>query len=174
MGMKDLAPLIVVAVVARRFMVPAKPQRVRPNTLWIRPVVIALLMALVLWTSPRPGLLGIALFVAAAAIGAVTGYFRALHQEFSIAPETGHVMSKASPIGSIIFLGVFMVRFGLNMFMDGGAARDMSHPPSPEVLTYTDAMLFFAFALVAATAWETWRRTRPLVVEHRASQPPPL
>ncbi|MBV9991403.1 MAG: DUF1453 family protein [Alphaproteobacteria bacterium] len=176
MGFKDIAPfiapLIVVALVTRRMMAQAKPQRVRPNSLWVRPAVIALLMALALWTSPRPGLLGIALFVAAAAIGAVAGYFRALHQEFSIEPETGYVMSKASPIGSMIFLGVFMVRFALNYWMNGGAARDMSHPPSPELLTYTDAMLFFAFALVAATAWETWRRTRPLVAEHRAQTPP--
>jgi len=168
-----IAPLIVVALVARRLIGQPKLRRVRPNRLWIGPVYIAAAMALVLATSPAPGVLGIALFAGAALIGAVVGYFRALHQEFSIEPETGNVMSKASPIGTIIFLGVFLMRYALNWWMNGGAARDLSHPPSPALLTYTDAMLFFAFAMVAATAWETWRRTRPLVVEHRASQPPP-
>jgi hypothetical protein len=177
MDFKDIAPfiapLIVVALVARRLIGQPKLQRVRPGRLWIGPVYIALAMALVLWTSPKPGIVGMALFAGAAAVGAVTGYFRALHQEFSIEPETGNVMSKASPVGTLIFLGVFVVRYALSYWMNGGAVRDMSHPPGPELLTYTDAMLFFAFAMVTATAWETWRRTRPLVAEHRATLTPP-
>lgn len=167
MNIKDLAPYIVpmliVALVARRVVGRSKLQRVRPNRLWIGPFYIAAAMGLTMWNSPpKAGPLGIALFAGAALIGAVVGYFRALHQAFSIDPETGEIMSKASPIGSLIFVGVFMVRFALNYWIRGGPKPDMMKPPSPEVLLYTDAMLFFALGMVTASAWEVWRRTRGL------------
>jgi hypothetical protein len=111
--------------------------------------------------------LSLAIFSLGAVAGAAVGYFRALHQEFSIDPETGNVMSKATPLGSLLFLGIFIVRFAMNTWMKGGQQADMAHPPSANVMLYTDATLFFAFAMVAATAWEVWRRTRPLVREHR-------
>jgi len=168
-----IAPAVVVLLVARRLIGQPKLKRVRPNQLWIGPVYIAVAMALVLYTSPMPNLFGLALFAAAAAAGAAVGYFRALHQEFSIEAETGNVMSKASPVGTLIFLGIFVVRYALSYWMNGGVQTDYGHPPSPKLLVYTDAMLFFAFAMVTATAWEVWRRTRPLVAEHKASLPPP-
>ena len=62
----------------------------------------------------------------------------------------------------------------MNIWMKGGQQTDMHHPPSANVLLYTDATLFFAFAMVAATAFEVWRRTRPIVSEHRAGQGAPL
>ncbi|HWA90787.1 MAG TPA: hypothetical protein VG889_12165 [Rhizomicrobium sp.] len=174
--MKDfapyIAPLIIVLLVGRRVLKAQTAQRVRPGRLWIAPAYLAVLMALVMWHTPVPGPLEIAIFAAAVLIGLGVGYMRALHQEFSIEPETGNVMSKASPVGSILFIAIFLVRFGLNMWMNGGAGPDMAHPPSPKLFLYTDAMLFFAFAMVSATAWEVWRRTRPLIAEHKTLQPP--
>jgi len=110
------------------------------------------------------------LFAAGAAVGGVLGYFRALHQEFSIDPETGNVMSKASPVATILFVGVFLVRYALNMWMNGGNAPDALQAKSAQLILYTDTMLFFAFAMVTVSAWEVWRRTRPLVAEHKAAQ----
>src|SRR6185437_11098008 len=105
-----LVPLLVVAILARRAFRAQAPRRIRPSTLWIGPVYIALAMGLVLWTSPKPDMFGLGLFAIGAALGGVIGYFRALHQEFSIDPETGNVMSKASPVATILFIGLFVVR----------------------------------------------------------------
>ena len=167
MEFKDLAPFIaplaVAALVARRLIGQPKLQRVRPNRLWVGPAYVAVAMVLVMWNSPMPGAFAVALFAAAALIGGAIGYLRALHQEFSIDPETGNMMSRSSPVGTIIFLGVFVVRYALNYWMRGGAQPAFGRLPSPQLLVYTDAMLFFAFAMVTATAWETWRRTRPIV-----------
>jgi Kef-type K+ transport system membrane component KefB len=114
------------------------------------------------------------LFAVGAVVGAVVGYMRALHQEFSIESETGNVMSKATPLGSILFLGLFVVRFGMSYWIKGGVTPDTTHAPTPQVLLYTDVMLFFAFAMVTASAFEVWRRTRPLILEHKATaQLPP-
>jgi len=165
-----LFPLLVVALIARRAFRAQTPQRVRPSRLWIGPAYLAVAMGLVLWSSPVPGPSGIALFAAGAVLGGVVGYFRALHQHFSIDPETGNVMSKASPVATILFIGIFVVRYALNMWMRGGAAPDAVQAKSAQLMLYTDTMLFFAFAMVSVSAWEVWRRTRPLVVEHKAAQ----
>ncbi len=175
MGWQQIAPyilpLMIVALIARRALRAQKPQRVRPSRLWIGPVYVAVAMALVLATAPLPGLFGIALFAVGAALGAGVGYLRALHQEFSIDPETGYVMSKASPVATLLFIGLFVMRFGLSYWMQGGVQRP-AH--GAQFVLYTDTMLFFAFAMLSVSAWEIWRRTRPLVAEHKASVAPPV
>lgn len=176
METRDLAPyilpLVVAALFARRILSQPKERRVRPGYLWIAPAYVAVMMALVLSQGPMPGAFAMLLFAAAAAVGLAVGYLRALHQEFSLDPATGNVMSKASPLGAIIFLGVFVARYALNLWMHGGRMPAGAEKMTPELLTYTDAMLFFAFAMVAASALETWRRTRPLVAERKAPQGP--
>ena len=172
-----LGPVLVVAIVARRMMRAQKPTRVRPNLLWIQPaILLAGMIALFAATPMQVNGLAVALFAAGAVAGAVVGYFRALHQAFFIEPETGNVMSQATPLGSLLFLGLFLIRYAMNAWMRDGQQTDMMRPPSGNVVLYTDAMLFFAFAMVAASAFEVWRRTRPLVVTHaagRISEQPP-
>ena len=171
-----LGPALVVILIARRTLRAQQPRRIRPGLLWIQPAIllagmIAAFAAMPVQLSP----LAMAIFAVGMVAGAAIGYFRALHQEFSIEPETGNVMSKATPLGSILFLGIFVIRYAMNYWMKGGQQTDVRHPPSANVMLYTDAMLFFAFAMVAATAFEVWRRTRPIVAEHRAGQgAPPL
>jgi Protein of unknown function (DUF1453) len=165
-----IGPAIIVILIGRRLMRAQQPRRVRPNLVWIQPaILLAGMVALFATTPVQFSPLALAIFVIGACAGAAVGYFRALHQQFSIEPETGNVMSKATPLGSILFLGIFVVRYAMNYWMKGGQQTDIRHAPSAHVLLYTDAMLFFAFAMVAATAFEVYRRTRPLVVEHRAA-----
>ncbi|HTT98638.1 MAG TPA: hypothetical protein VMF58_11365 [Rhizomicrobium sp.] len=166
-----LGPILIVILIGRRMLRAQKPTRIRPHLLWIQPAILLAGMVLLLgMTKVQTSPLAIAIFVGAAVAGGVVGYFRALHQEFSIDAETGNVMSKATPLGSMLFLGIFLVRYAMNYMMKGGQQADMAHPPSPTVLLYTDAMLFFAFAMVAATAFEVYRRTRPVVAQHKAGQ----
>jgi hypothetical protein len=165
-----IVPLLVVVLIARRAIRAQKPQRVRPSRMWIGPVYLGVAMALVLATAPMPSVLGLALFAAGAILGGVFGYFRALHQEFSIDAETGKVMSKATPLGSMLFVGLFVVRFALSYWMRGDTTPAAMKAHSAQIVLYTDTMLFFAFAMVTVSAWEVWRRTRPLVAEHKAAQ----
>jgi hypothetical protein len=171
-----LGPLLIVVLIGRRLLRAQKPQRVRPALLWIGPAIVIAGMASVLAISPMPTPFAIMLFAVGAVAGAAVGYLRALHQEFSIDPDTGNLMSKATPLGSILFLGLFVVRFGMNRWMNGGSTTvgaDMTRAPNANVMLYTDVMLFFAFAMVAASAFEVWRRTRPLIAEHKATQASP-
>lgn len=167
-----LGPALVVAIIARRMLRTQKPKRVRTNLLWIQPAILFAAMASLFATTPvQISPLSIGLFAVAVLAGGAFGYFRALHQQFSIEPETGNVMSQATPLGSILFLGLFLIRFGMNKWMDVGQPSPTGKLPSAKVLLYTDAMLVFAFAMVALTAFEVWRRTRPIVAEHKAGAP---
>ncbi len=168
--------LVIVILIGFRLMRATQARKIRPGLLWIQPlyVLLGMIALFALLPSPLHNPFSIPIFVVAALIGAGVGYLRGKHQEFSVDPATGDVMSKASPIGTIVFLAVFVVRFGLRTWM-GNPQPGMGQKMDANLMLYTDAMLFFAFAMVVATAWEVWRRTRPLVLAHRASQtlPPP-
>ena len=168
--------LLVVALIGFRLLRASQARKVRPGRLWIGPVyvLVGMVAMFALLPSPLANPFAVPIFAGAALIGAGVGYLRGKHQEFSIDPETGDVMSKASPIGTIVFLAVFLARFGLRTWM-GNPQPGVGKPMDPQLILYTDAMLFFAAGVVVATAWEVWRRTRPLVLAHRASQtlPPP-
>jgi hypothetical protein len=165
-----LFPLLIVALIARRAMRSQTPQRIRPGRLWIQPGYLGIGTLAALSNAHDPGVLGILLFVVGAAAGIGVGYMRALHQEFSIDPETGNMMAKGTPIAALLFIGVFVLRFGLSYLMKQGT-NVPAH--SGQLLVYADAMLIFAFAMSAASAWEIWRRTRPLIAEHKSSNSPP-
>jgi hypothetical protein len=169
-----IVPAIIVVVIGIRLFRSQTPRKINPSRLWIGPVYIAAFMAFALATSPMPNAFALMLYAVAAALGIGTGYLRALHQEFSIDPGTGAIMSKASPIGMIVFVGIFLLRYAARYAMVGNLQpSDMRHGPNAQYLLFTDVGLFFAFAMVSATAWEIWRRTRPLAAEQAARTVPP-
>jgi hypothetical protein len=161
-----ILPLLIVAFVARRAMRSQTAKRVRTGRLWIQPLYLGIAMALVLSSAPLPSVWGLLLFAIGAAAGIGVGYLRARHQEFSIDPETGNVMAKGTPIAALLFIGLFAMRYGLDYLFKNGTYVP-AH--SAQLLVYTDTMMFFAFAMAAASAWEIWRRTRPLIAEHKAA-----
>jgi hypothetical protein len=163
-----IVPLLVLALVLWRMSRAMKGRPVKPSQLWIRPVIIAVLMAAALANSPLPNPIGLALLALAAVIGVGVGYLQALHQAFTLDPATGVITSKTSPFGMILFVALFAARYAFRMMMVGGQAPDKLIAHSAQIGLYTDAGLLFLLGLVCAQAWEIWRRTRPLVAEHAA------
>ncbi len=112
----------------------------------------------------------LALFAAAAVVGTGLGYVLASHQTLTIDSATGTITSKISPIGIVLFLGLFVVRFGMRAAVTGGQPSQGFAHQSAAVLMYTDAGLLFVLGLVTAQAWETWRRAKPLLDGHAAEK----
>jgi hypothetical protein len=172
MDWKQLGPYIVPALVvlflARR-LITNKPQKVRVNLLFLRPLIIAFAVVALLSVSPLPHLFWLIGFVIALALGAGVGFFTTHHQEFSIDYDTGEITSRATPIGSILIVALFAVRFGLRFVM-GGGGTSFGPPvhPSADVVGWTDAGLMFSTGFVFARAATTWLRARPLIAEHKA------
>ena len=167
-----LVPLLVIALVGWRMSRAMKGRRVKPSMLWIRPALIAAIMAAAFTTSPMPSPVGSWLLALAGVVGIALGYLLARHQELTLDPASGTITSKTSPFGVILFVAVFGVRFVVRMMIRGGDAPGKMVAHSAQITLYTDALLCLLLGLVCAQAWEIWRRTRPLVAEHAARTAP--
>ncbi len=163
-----LAPLLVIVLLGIRMNRSMKGRPVKPSSLWIRPAILAALMAAMLAMTPLPNSFGLAVLALAVAVGVGVGYLLARHQAFSLDPATGIIMSKPSPFGVILFVLLFAARYIFRMMTMGGQAPDKMMAHSAQISLYTDAGLLFVLGLVCAQAWEIWRRTKPLLAEHAA------
>ena len=157
-----LIPLLVIALVALR-LIRNKPRKVKPNRVFVVPVALTLAVIFTLTQTPAPGLLWIAIYLVAACIGAGVGYLSGRHREFTLDAESGEIMSRATPIGTIIFGALFAVRFGLKLVFPqlSGGGTPYGPPssnlhPAAGVIGWTDAGLVFSTALLLATAATTW------------------
>jgi hypothetical protein len=166
-----VGPLLVVALVARR-LVKNTPRKVKPIRLFITPVLLGAVALLTLSRTGLPSLLWAVIDIAAAALGAGAGYLSARHREFTLDTETGQIMGRSTPIGTIIFAALFAARFGLKLAfpqLNGGQAYTTpgAHPAA-SAIGWADAGLVFSTAFLLSTAATTWLRTRHLMAEQRA------
>ena len=168
-----VGPLLVVALVARR-LIKNTPRKVKPIRLFITPVLLGAVALLTLSRAGLPSLLWAVVDILAAILGAGVGYLSARHREFALDSETGEIMGKATPLGTIIFAALFAVRFGLKaVFPQLTAGQAYTTPgahlhPAASAIGWADAGLVFSTAMLIATAATTWLRTRHLMAEQRA------
>lgn len=167
-----LAPLLVIALVGRR-LIKNTPRTVKPVRLFVTPIVLGAVAGLTLSRTGLPNLLWAGIDLLAAALGAGAGYLTARHREFTLDTETGEIMGRATPIGTLIFAALFALRFGLKLAfpqLSGGQAyvspSDHLHP-AVSALNWADAGLVFSTAMLLATATTTWLRTKHLIAEQR-------
>src|SRR5947208_17135435 len=79
----------------------------------LQPVLLALTATVPLRQTPAPQWMWIALDIVAAAAGVGVGYLNGRHREFTLDPDSGEVMSRATPTGTVLFGAIFAIRFGL-------------------------------------------------------------
>jgi hypothetical protein len=166
-----IVPVIFLAIFARR-LIKNEPRKVRVGgLLLILPLFLGAAVVTTLAYAPMPPLFWIVGYVVALALGAGVGFLTTHHQEFTVDPATGNVMSRATPIGTILIVVLFALRFGLKLIFPQMNAPAGAHP-SADVLAWTDAGLIFSTGLMIARAATTWFHARPLIAAHRAANPP--
>jgi hypothetical protein len=146
--------------------------------MWLTPIIASLATASTLAREPFPSLVALVIFLLAAAAGAGAGYFRALHIELTLDPETGNVSSKATPVGSALVVVFLVLRLGMEYFLEGGvphhgfAARAMAGPAAHgvDLFRLADAGVIFSTMMTVAQRFEIWRRAAPMVAAHKASR----
>ncbi|MGZ5994029.1 MAG: hypothetical protein ACXWKX_20445 [Caulobacteraceae bacterium] len=156
-----IVPLVVIALVILR---NSRARRLRIETLWIAPVMIVAMIGLSLSQEGQPSPLALAVDLAGMAVGALIGWWRARFTRIDIDPETHQLTSRASPIGMLIILGVFVIRYALRMYVAEGAA-----PAGVPVHVLADAILVMSVGLVCAQRLEIALRANRLLAEHRTS-----
>src|SRR5215831_1733088 len=157
---------IALLIVLRR---SGRARKVRVERAWITPILAVVGVWATLSREPPPGGVALAILVAAAAIGLGAGYYRALHIELSLDPQTGQVMSKATPFGTILIAVFLVLRFGLDYAVNGGwkpgPPRFVMPPPQHgiDVFRLADAALIFSTAMTIAQRLEVFRRAHLLL-----------
>lgn len=157
-----LIPLIAVGLVILR---NSRARRLRIETLWIAPLMILALVGLALSQEGMPTPLFLAIDIAALAAGALLGWWRARLTKITVNPETHELTSQASPIGMLVILGIFAVRYGLRAY----AAENASSLGLP-VNAIADAALVITVGLVCAQRLEIFTRASRLLGEARAAR----
>jgi hypothetical protein len=157
-----LIPLIVVGLVILR---NSRARRLRVETLWIAPLLILVLVGVSLAQEgmPTPGLM--ALDLLALGLGALLGWWRARFTNITINPETHELTSQASPVGMLVVLGIFAIRYALRLYAVQNAST--LHLP---VAAVADAALVISVGLVCAQRLEIALRASRLLAEARAAK----
>lgn len=166
----DFLPLaLILWIVLRR---AGRAQKVRVERMWVTPVLSIAAVWLTLAEEPAPGIVAVALMAAAAMAGIASGYLRALHLELSM-DEKGKVTSKATPLGTYLIAGFFLLRFAIDYSINGGwqpgPPRWVNPKHAVDVLRLADAALLFSTGMLVAQRVEIWRRAQALI--RRRQQP---
>jgi len=157
-----IVPLLIAAIIVRRSM---QARKVNTGRMWLRPAILLLMLGGALAEAPMPGVIAIAGFFAAAAAGIAFGAYMASHQHLTIDETTGHISSRSSTIGTILFLGLFAVRFGAKLVFP-----DLAQPghAATQVTQVANGLLVFTVAVLIAQTVSVWQRTQPLLAAHAA------
>jgi hypothetical protein len=156
-----LIPLAVFALVILR---NARARRLRIETLWVAPLLILALVGLALSQEGMPTPIMMAVDIVALIAGAALGWWRARFTHISVDPATHQLTSRASPVGMLILLAIFAVRYGVRMYAVQNAAS--LHLP---VAAIADAALVLSVGLVCAQRLEIFTRASRLLAEARAA-----
>jgi hypothetical protein len=157
-----LVPLVAVGLLLLR---NARERRLRVERLWISPTVILGFAALLLVQQPPPSAGLVALFAAALGLGALGGWWRGRLTHIVVDPETHELTSRASPLGMLLILGIFAVRYALRSL--GDVTAGLLHV---SVLQITDILMLLAVGLVCTQRLEMALRANRLLEAARAEK----
>ena len=159
-----LIPVVILGLVILR---NSRARRLRIESLWIAPVVILILVGLSISQQGMPTPLMLAVDLVALAIGGGIGWWRARFTHISVDPATHELTSRASPVGMMVILAVFALRYGIRMYASQSAS---SLGVSANAIA--DAALVVSVGLVCAQRLEIALRATRLLNEARAGGPP--
>ena len=159
-----LIPLVAVALVILR---NARARRLRIESLWISPVIILALVGLSLSQQGMPSLMMIGVDAIALAAGAGLGWWRARFTTIAVDPATHELTSRASPVGMIVLLAIFAVRYGIRFYAaeNAGALGAWTN-------VIADGALVLSVGLVCAQRLEIALRATRLLNAARAGALP--
>ena len=160
-----LIPLIAVAMVVLR---NSRERRLKVERLWVSPVLFLALTAVTLANQPAPGPVLLAIEAAALGLGALAGWWRGRLTRIAVDPATHALTSRTSPLGMLLLLALFAVRYALRSF---GAQTAGALHLSAVVLT--DVLMLLAVGIVCAQRLEIALRATRLLNEARAQRSSP-
>lgn len=166
---EQMIPLIVLAVVLPLVLLRnRRPRTLRPQFLWVTPLIVCLAIGLGLWgisqgagaRSPTDPV-SILILALGLILGAVAGFWRGKMTTIHKEPD-GVFKAQASPAGLILILGLLLTRRAIEPWLEVHAADWGVNP-----LAILEAFMLFAAAMITVQRAEMFVRARRI----RAGQP---
>jgi hypothetical protein len=157
-----LIPLVFIVLAVMRNM---RARNLRIERLWLAPVLVLLATVMAFSQQKPPGPMMIGVDLLAIALGAALGWWRGRFTLINVDPATHALTSKTSPVGMLLILAVFALRYGLR-----GVATQNASALHISVIDITDAFLLLAVGLVCAQRLEIAMRATRLLSEVRAAR----
>ena len=157
-----LIPLVAIAMIVLR---NARERRLKVERLWVSPLLFLAITAYVFASQPPPGPAILAVDLVVLVLGALAGWWRGRLTRITVDPATHDLTSKTSPLGMLMILAIFAVRYGLRSF--GAQTAGMLHVSA---LAITDALMLLAVGIVCAQRLEIALRATRLLKEARAGK----
>lgn len=157
-----LVPLIAVVMIVVR---NARGRRLRVEQLWIAPLLFLAFTGLTFTHQAPPAPMFLGMDIAALALGAFAGWWRGRLTRITVDPQTHVLTSKTSPLGMLLILAIFALRYSLRSF--GAQTAGLLHV---SVLQITDVLMLLAVGLVCAQRLEIALRATQLLNEVRSGR----
>jgi len=154
-----LLPLVIIFAVFLLRM--RRMSGVRPLSLarlWIRPVIVAILAVMVLYSTPPHSVMQALVLLLALAAGIGAGWQQARLVHISVNAADGTLQVKYSAIAQALFIGIILARVGLRSWLTGS-----SSPVHAYTAIVTDAFILFFVGFASAQATEMFIRARTLL-----------
>ena len=135
-------------VLAMRFRRMRHGRRLRPDRLWIVPVLMSALIATMLYAAPPRTGLDWALAGGGLALGALLGWQRGRLVRIDHDPDTGHLIQRESPLALVLIVAIILAR---------GVARGFAAQEAA-VLHITPFAIADALGLIVMQRIVLWRR----------------
>ena len=159
--------LILLPILYFRMRKLSRPQPLKLKRMWIRPVIILLACALVLF-APQPGthlvrhfsLMDWGWLVLAGALGAIGGWHFGRTMKIEVHPEDGTLMTTGGQAAILVLVMLVLVRMALRTGVAmGGEAWHL------DALLISDASIVFTAALFTVRSLEMFIRARRVMKE---------
>ncbi len=131
----------------------------RIERMWIFPLLFFVIIALAVISLPPPlNAFSIAAFTLAMVAGAAIGWLRGMTIKITVNAETKQLSSLTPPNNLLIFVGIFLLRFGLRAFL-----TEHEEDWHISAAAITDGLLIFFGAMIIAMRLEMWMCARRLL-----------
>jgi hypothetical protein len=165
-----LLPVLILGLVLRRSL---KPQPLRIERMWLYPVILIFLLGSSLYQSPPTTMLAIGFLAGGLVLGAAAGWYRGRLTRITIDPDTHVLTSQASMWGTVLVVGLIVVRYGLRAYLMGGIDMSGATPHGGlggPAIAATDALLSFTVGMMGVSRLEMWMRASKLLADAQAAK----
>lgn len=157
-----IAAAVIAVVLTWRWRQVGRARRLRLETLWLIPVLYAVVAVIIFWKMPPHGMAWLWCAIGGM-VGAGLGWMRGRMMAISVDPETHSLNQTTSPAAMLFIVALILARL-----LSRSLAASLDGPGHAGILLVTDILVAFALGFLSAQRIEMFLRARRLLAQARA------